>query len=136
MDSRAPHRHADLLPSRHPRTGRSLVDLAVDAAPGSPPTASFIGPTFAPDDLAGRELIAVFDRAAARDFADVHVLGLRYTKQQLLDAAAALDAGFDPRVLAQMMAALDRFRDSDIAVAPDQIAPLRQSFRDWRHALE
>ena len=55
-----------------------LVDLAVDAAPGRPPTASFIGPTFAPDELAGRKLIALFDRAAARDFADVYVLALRY----------------------------------------------------------
>jgi len=61
---------------------------------------------------------------------------LRYTKQQLLGEASALDAGADPRVLAQMMVALDRFRDSDIAVAPNQIAPLRQFFRDWRSELE
>jgi len=113
-----------------------LVDLAVDAAPGRPPTASFVGPTFAPDELAGRKLIALFDRAAARDFADVYVLALRYTKQQLLDEAAALDAGFDLHVLAQMMAALDRYSDSDIAVAPDQMAPLRRFFHDWRHELE
>ena len=53
-----------------------------------------------------------------------------------LEEAAELDAGFDPRVLAQMMASLDRFRDSDIAVAPDQIAPLRQFYRGWRHELE
>lgn len=113
-----------------------LVDLAVDAAPGRPPTASFIGPTFAPDELAGRKLIALFDRAAARDFADVYVLALRYTKQRLLDEAAALDTGFDPQVLAQMMAALDRYSDSDLAVAPDRIAPLRQFFHDWRHELQ
>jgi len=78
----------------------------------------------------------LFDRAAARDFADVYVLALRYTRQQLVDEAAALDAGFDPHVLAQMMGAIDRFRDSDIAVAPDQIAPLRPFFHDWRHELQ
>lgn len=58
------------------------------------------------------------------------------TKQQLLDEAAALDAGFDPRILAEMMAALDGFRASDIAVAPDKIAPLRQFFHDWSSELE
>jgi len=35
-----------------------------------------------------------------------------------------------------MTVALDRFRDSDIAGAPNQIAPLRQFFRDWRSELE
>ena len=31
-----------------------LVDLAVDSAPGRPASASIAGPTFAPDELAGR----------------------------------------------------------------------------------
>ncbi|WP_207218923.1 hypothetical protein [Pengzhenrongella frigida] len=61
---------------------------------------------------------------------------MHYTKRQLLDEAAALDAGFDPHVLAQMVAALDRYRDSDIAVAPEQIPLLRQFFLDWRHELQ
>lgn len=37
------------------------VDLALDAAPGLPPAASFVGPTFAPAELAGRKVIALFD---------------------------------------------------------------------------
>jgi len=60
-----------------------LVELAVDAASGNPPAASFVGPTFAPDELAGRKVIALFDRAAARDFADVYVLATCRTTQQL-----------------------------------------------------
>ncbi|WP_207890884.1 nucleotidyl transferase AbiEii/AbiGii toxin family protein [Rhodococcus sp. Eu-32] len=46
-----------------------LVDLALDSVPGMAPTASIVGPTFAPEELAGRKLIALFDRAEARDFA-------------------------------------------------------------------
>lgn len=40
-----------------------VVDLAVDSPPGHPATASFVGPTFAPEELAGRKLLALFDRA-------------------------------------------------------------------------
>lgn len=46
-----------------------LVDIALDSPPLQPATASFLGPTFAPDELAGRKLLALFDRAEARDFA-------------------------------------------------------------------
>lgn len=45
-----------------------LVDIAVDARPGQPATASFAGPTFSREELAGRKLVALFDRATARDF--------------------------------------------------------------------
>lgn len=44
-----------------------LVDIALDSPPRQPGTASFIGPTFAPVELAARKLVALFDRAAARD---------------------------------------------------------------------
>lgn len=37
-----------------------------------------VGPTFDPEELAGRKLTALFDRAAARDFADVFVLAQRF----------------------------------------------------------
>jgi len=45
---------------------------------------------------------------AARDFADVYVLARRFGKDVLLAHAAQVDAGFDPRVLAGMLATLDR----------------------------
>jgi Nucleotidyl transferase AbiEii toxin, Type IV TA system len=48
-----------------------LIDLALDSPPGQPVTASLIGPTFAREELAGRKVLALLDRAEARDFADV-----------------------------------------------------------------
>ena len=51
-----------------------VVDLALESKPGMPARASVAGPTFAPEELAGRKLVALFDRAAARDFVDVYSL--------------------------------------------------------------
>jgi hypothetical protein len=48
--------------------GTVLVDLAVNAPPGSPLSITEVGPTLAPEELAGHKLLALFDRAAARDF--------------------------------------------------------------------
>lgn len=51
-----------------------LVDLALDAPPREPTAMSAAGPTFGLEELAGRKLIALFDRAEARDFVDVYAL--------------------------------------------------------------
>jgi len=93
-------------------------------------------PTLAPEELAGHKLLALFDRAAARDFADVYMLARRFGKDVLLARAAQIDAGFDARVLAGMIATLDRFRDTEIPV-PDGLsaAELRAFYAAWRSEL-
>jgi hypothetical protein len=60
----------------------------------------------------------------------------RFGKDVLLALAAQIDAGFDVRVLADMIATLDRFTDSDIPV-PDgsSAAGLRQFYGTWRSEL-
>jgi len=57
------------------------------------------GPTLAPEELAGHKLLALFDRAAARDFADVYWLARRFGTGVLLARATQIDAGFDARTL-------------------------------------
>ncbi|HWG62143.1 MAG TPA: nucleotidyl transferase AbiEii/AbiGii toxin family protein, partial [Streptosporangiaceae bacterium] len=94
--------------------GTVLVDLAVNAPPDSPPSITEAGPTLAPEELAGHKLLALFDRAAARDFADVYVLARRFGKDTLLTRATQIDAGFDRAVLADMLATLDRLSDTEI----------------------
>ena len=78
----------------------------------------------------------MFDRAAARDFAAIYILARRFGKDVLLARAAQIDAGFDVRVLADMIATLDRFTDSEIPV-PDgsSAAELRAFYADWRSEL-
>lgn len=85
--------------------------------------------------LAGRKVIALFDRAEARDFADVYVLAQRYDTELLLRRAAEIDGGFDRGVFASMLGSLDRFTDSDIPVASDSVTELRTFFRRWATQL-
>jgi hypothetical protein len=39
-----------------------LIDLAVDAPPDHPGSVTIAGPTFSPEELAGRKVLALFDR--------------------------------------------------------------------------
>jgi hypothetical protein len=114
-----------------------LIDLAVSAPPDLPASTTPAGPTLAPEELAGHKLLALFDRAAARDFADVYVPADRFGKDVLLARATQIDAGFDPNVLAGMIVTLDRFADNEIPL-PDgsSAAELRAFYATWRSELE
>lgn len=113
-----------------------LVDLALDSAPGRPASASIAGPTFAPDELAGRKVIALFDRAAARDFVDVYSLGRRFTKTELLDLAREVDSGFEVGVFLDILSCLARYGDVDLALGDVDIAALRGFFQHWITELD
>jgi hypothetical protein len=116
--------------------GTVLVDLAVSALPDDPPSVTEAGPTLAPVELAANKLLALFDRAAARDFADIYVLARRFGKQTLLSRATQIDAGFDCAVLAVMLATLDRLTDAEIPL-PDGTTPaeLRAFYVTWQSEL-
>jgi hypothetical protein len=116
--------------------GIVLVDLAVNAPPDFPPSLTEAGPTLAPEELAGHKLLALFDRAAARDFADVYVLARRFGTETLLVRAAQIDAGFDRAVLADMLATLDRLADAEIPL-PDGTTPaeVRAFYATWQSEL-
>ncbi|MEU4449007.1 nucleotidyl transferase AbiEii/AbiGii toxin family protein [Actinosynnema sp. NPDC050801] len=108
-----------------------VVDLALDTPPSRPPTASFIGPTFDLEELAGRKTLALFDRAEARDFTDVYALVQRYGKELLLARAAEVDMGFDVAVFAQMLGTLSRFEDGELPIPGDRVPELRSFFANW-----
>jgi hypothetical protein len=112
-----------------------LVDLALDSPPTMPPSASIAGPTFGLEELAGRKVVALFDRAEARDFADVFALAQRYSKVLLIHRATEVDADFDPIVLATMLGSLSRFRDDEIPVDAEHLSRLRSFFEQWREEL-
>jgi predicted nucleotidyltransferase component of viral defense system len=88
-----------------------LVDLCMDSPPIRSPVVTVAGPTFAPDELAGRKVIALFDRAEARDFADVFDLLRRYGKDELLALAREVDGGFHHAVFADMLRSIERHDD-------------------------
>jgi hypothetical protein len=112
-----------------------LVDLAVDSPPLGVPTITAVGPTYPPQELAARKLLALFDRAEARDFVDVHTLSQRFALDELLGLAGDLDEGFTPALLAQMLASHRRFSDDDfVALGGDP--PSVRAFADaWARRL-
>ncbi len=112
-----------------------LVDLALDSAPGRPASASIVGPTFAPDELAGRKVVALFDRAAARDFVDVYALSRTFAKTELLELAREVDAGFLISVFVDMIGHLTRYRDVDLMLGDVDVAALREFFDEWAGEL-
>ncbi|WP_433558721.1 nucleotidyl transferase AbiEii/AbiGii toxin family protein [Pseudonocardia xinjiangensis] len=112
-----------------------LVDLALDAPPTMPPVAGIAGPTFGLEELAARKVVALFDRAEARDFADVFALAQRNSKDLLIHRAAEVDADFDPVILSTMLGSLSRFRDDEIPVDAVRLDELRSFFEQWREEL-
>ena len=112
-----------------------LVDIAVDASPGQSATASFAGPTFSREELAGRKLLALFDRAAARDFVDVYMLTRTFTPDELLTQARNVDEGFDAVVLVDMIGYLDRYTNTDLDLGDVDVHQLRAFFATWRRQI-
>jgi hypothetical protein len=95
-----------------------VTDLAVDTPPDFPASTAAAGPTLAPEELAGRKLLALSDRAAARDFADVRLLA------RLADYAIALGRQAVPEVVLHPSVA-ERFT----CCAPDLSGVARRTLR-------
>jgi hypothetical protein len=112
-----------------------LVDIALDSQPGRPPTMSVAGPTFAPQELAARKVVALFDRFAARDFVDVFALTHIYSKPELLEWASEVDPGFDERYFIEALDGLPRYADLDLSLGDVDVGGLRTFFGEWADEL-
>ena len=112
-----------------------LVDLAIDTAAEDPPTITVLGPTMSELDVAARKVVALFDRAAARDFVDVYVLAQRFDRDELIRRAMQIDLGFDLEVFASMLGAHHRFGDDEFAFAGVEVLPMRAFFADWADGM-
>jgi hypothetical protein len=108
-----------------------LVDLCLDSPPIRPPVETPLGPTFAPDELAARKVIAVFDRAEARDFADLFSLLDRFPKDVLLRLANEIDPGFDLGTFGQMLGTVRRHDDAQLVSGGAPAGEVRAACLDW-----
>lgn len=113
----------------------TLVDLAWDAR-RFPTERTEAGAILSDEELAADKLLALFGRAAARDFVDVAALVSRYELEHLCTLAAEKDPGFDRTVLADMLRRLDRLPRADFDVDDAEFARLRASVVGWRYQLE
>ncbi|GAB3449546.1 nucleotidyl transferase AbiEii/AbiGii toxin family protein [Actinophytocola sediminis] len=112
-----------------------MIDIALDSRPGQPPAMSVAGPTYAPEELAGRKVVALFDRFAARDFVDVFALSHTYSKADLLTWARELNPGFDLPYFVEALDALPRYTDVDLSLGAVDVAAVRTFFSEWAAEL-
>jgi len=112
-----------------------IVDLGVDSPPDEPPTLTELGPTLSAHDLAARKTLALFGRAEARDFTDVHDLANVFTKAELVHLAQTQDGGFDLQVFADMIGTISRFTDDDLGLPHPAADRLRHFFHNWRQEI-
>jgi hypothetical protein len=113
----------------------TTVDLSWDAR-RFPLEQTTHGAILAEDELAGDKLLALFGRAAARDFVDVAALASRYGLERLCSLAAEKDPGFDRSILAHMLRSFDRLPRADFDVDDSEFARLRDEVDTWRQQLE
>jgi Nucleotidyl transferase AbiEii toxin, Type IV TA system len=111
------------------------VDIAVDSPPRRATVKGVVGPTLDPLELAGRKLLALFDRAAPRDFADVYRLTSRFGQASVVDMATEIDPGFDDTYLAVTLDRAQQLRDNDFPIKQGEIAALRTWAAEWAQSI-
>lgn len=89
-----------------------------------------------PLELSGRKLLALFDRAAARDFVDVFALAKHFDPDELVGMAMAMDPGFELKVLVSMFKTLERFSDDDLPSDPFDVSEIRTFFANWSSRIQ
>jgi hypothetical protein len=115
---------------------RTQVDLGFDPAT-RPPVVTPIGPVRDLADLAGDKLLALFARAAARDFLDVAALLSHFPRHDLIDLAAAKDRGFSADVLADAFGVLPTYDRTDEfpSLSDEAYEALMMTFATWQDEL-
>jgi hypothetical protein len=105
------------------------VDLAHDFREWPEQTTS-IGKLLSISELAADKTLALFGRAAPRDYVDVqalsHILGI----ERLCELATEKDRGFDRNVFAQALEAVDRLSPERFQLTADRLAELKHWAKD------
>lgn len=106
-----------------------------------PPVIMAIGPVLHPDDAIANKVSALYSRAEARDYVDVHaaLTSGRYTRDHLLRLAEERDPGFDRTMFAQALRASRRWDDEDYTkydLATEAVTEMRSAIESWADQLE
>ncbi|SHN35263.1 nucleotidyl transferase AbiEii/AbiGii toxin family protein [Actinacidiphila paucisporea] len=106
-----------------------------------PPVMMDIGPVLHPDDAVANKVSALYSRAEARDYVDVHaaLTSGRYSAQELLRLAEERDPGFDRPMFAQALRASRRWDDQDYmeyGLDAEAVIRLRSAMESWADELE
>lgn len=93
------------------------------------------GRTIATEELAIDKLLALFDRAEARDFVDFAALEPRYGLTYLCDRALEKDGGFDKRVLLERLGRADRLPADEYGLDGPALIRLHITVARWEQEL-
>ena len=110
------------------------VDLAHDYRL-LPPEDSAVGKTLAAEELAIDKVLALFDRAEARDFIDLAAVVDRWGLPHLCHRAKEKDPGFIEEVLAEQLSRFDRLPPQDFEITDEARIRLRGVVRLWQLQL-
>ena len=113
---------------------RCEIDLAIDyrALPTEP---SSYGPTLAVEELATNKVLALFDRAEARDFLDLVELTRHFELVSLMDLAAEKDTGFTTDGFLDALSSFRRLTTADFGIGETEYERLRATVASWRSYL-
>lgn len=109
------------------------IDLAVDSPPLFPIIEIEGLRVLAPQDLAARKVLATLDRAEGRDYSDLRALAERFSREDCIAWAVALDAGVRAATVAEAFGNLDRLRDHELPT--DDPSGLREFYERWSDEL-
>lgn len=110
------------------------VDFGSDARL-RPEIETSLGPMIASEELAADKTLALFGRAAARDFVDVFALSQIFGEDRLLELAAEKDRGFDQRHFAEALAAFNRLDRDLFEVSKEDYSTIREWSTSWRYQI-
>jgi Nucleotidyl transferase AbiEii toxin, Type IV TA system len=110
------------------------LDLAADARI-RPVDPGPLGPMLSAEELGADKLLALFDRAQARDFVDVAALVDRFGLDRLCELASEKDAGLSRSVLVEMLGSFDRFRPDEFGMSMSAYGELARAVEQWRQRL-
>jgi hypothetical protein len=120
-------------------SGRACkVELARDARI-RPSVRMDIGAVLHLEEIAADKVLALFGRAAARDFVDVAALRRKFPGERLLDLAAEKDPGFDRRYFAGALRSIGRLDNGDftaLGLSDADVAALRDQALAWARVLD
>jgi hypothetical protein len=116
--------------------GRTVteVDLGADARI-RPTEPGLYGPTLSLEELAADKLLALLDRAQARDFIDVGALVRRLGLERLCEVAAEKDHGFSRAALREALGTFGRFSTHDLGVDEPGRQRLAAAVQQWQQIL-
>ena len=111
-----------------------LVEIGSDYRLADP-VSSRVGPVLRSEELAADKLLALYGRAAARDFVDVYRLAGIHGVDAMLGWAADKDPGLDRYQLAVAMNTMDRHPRREFAVDDETLTAMREFFAQLRADL-